>query len=387
MLMPKLVRITTMPISLQLLLKGQMRFMRSQGFDVTMISSDGPEVSAVVEQEGCDHIAVTLTRAITPLQDLKALIKLTRILRKIKPDIVHTHTPKAGLIGLWAAWFAGVPIRLHTIAGLPWVERTGMMRLLLKTIEKITAQAATQVMPNSFVQRDFMLREGIAVHKMKVLGFGSSNGIDTTHFSHTPAIEQAAQQLCVDAKLPALGKVWIFVGRIVRDKGIGELMDAFDRHHQVYPDDQLWLVGEEEPQLDPLDEQHAQWLRHHPGIRWWGFQQDIRPYLAASFALVFPSYREGFPNVPLQSGSMGCVLILSDINGCNEIVQHEEDGLLVPVKNSQAIQEAMSFIRNQTEKAELFKHRIRQKIMDRYDQQTSWQLLLVEYQTWLHQRN
>jgi len=383
--MPKLVRITTMPISLQLLLKGQMRFMRSQGFDVTMVSSDGPEVSAVVEQEGCEHVSVNLTRAITPLQDLKALIILTRILRNLKPDIVHTHTPKAGLIGLWAAWFAGVPIRLHTIAGLPWVERTGMMRLLLKTIEKITALAASQVMPNSFVQRDFMTREGIAVNKMKVLGFGSSNGIDTAHFSASPEIQLAAQQLCIDANMPTAGKVWIFVGRIVRDKGIGELMEAFDRHHQEYPDDQLWLVGEEEPQLDPLDTQHAHWLRHHPGIRWWGFQKDIRPYLAASFALVFPSYREGFPNVPLQSGSMGCVLILSDINGCNEIVQHQEDGMLVPVKNSQAIQDAMLFIRNQPEKADLFRHRIRQKIKDRYDQQAIWHLLLDEYQSWLRQ--
>ena len=165
--MPKLVRITTVPVSLLVLLKGQMNFMKQKGFDVTMISSEGKEVSDLILQEDCKHISIKLTRKITPVTDFISLIKLTILLRKIKPDIVHTHTPKAGLIGMWAAKLAGVKIRLHTIAGLPWVESKGMMRRLLITVEKITAFASTSIFPNSFVQRDFLLANGIATKKMK----------------------------------------------------------------------------------------------------------------------------------------------------------------------------------------------------------------------------
>ena len=224
--MPKLVRITTVPVSLMVLLKGQMKFMKENGFEVTMISSPGEEVPKLLEQEECMHIPVMLTRKITPIQDLKSLIQLTRILKKIKPDIVHTHTPKAGLIGMWAAKFAGVPIRLHTIAGLPWVESTGIMRRVLIFVEKLTAYASNAIFPNSFVQKKFMESLNIANGKMKVLGKGSSNGINTDHFSINDNIQQSANQLKNQANLTSSGWVWIFVGRIVKDKGIAELLDA-----------------------------------------------------------------------------------------------------------------------------------------------------------------
>lgn len=385
--MPKLVRITTVPVSMQVLLKGQMRYMKSQGFDVTMISSDGPEVESLVKQEECIHIPVTLTRKISPVTDLLSLIKLVRILRKIKPDIVHTHTPKAGLIGMWAAKLAGVPVRLHTIAGLPWVETTGAMRMLLKFIEKLTAMPASSIYPNSFVQQDFLRSQGIALNKMKVLGRGSSNGINSQFFSQHPEIMKAAADLKAAEKVAADGWIWIFVGRLVKDKGMNELLDAFNTLQQQFPNDRLWLLGEEEPELDPLDEAHQQLLHNHPAVKCWGFQKDIRPYLAAANVLVFPSYREGFPNVPLQAGSMGCMLILSDINGCNEIVQHRENGLLVPAKNTDALIAAMMETRSNKEKTMQMAGAISHKIRTDYDQQVLWDLLKKEYNNWLSKKN
>ena len=377
--MPKLVRITTIPASMMVLLKGQMKFMHEKGFDVTMISSKGAEVSQLIKQEGCPHIAVKLTRKISPLTDIISLLKLTILLRKIKPDVVHTHTPKAGLIGMWAAKLAGVKIRFHTIAGLPWVESKGFIRHLLVTVEKLTAYAATAVYPNSFVQRDFLLTNGIAKSKLKVIGNGSSNGIDTDYFSLSDEITKQAEQIKNQLRVNGNSWIWIFVGRIVKDKGITELIDAFIDFQTQFPDDKLLLLGDQEPDLDPLDEKYMNLLKTHPAIQCCGFQKDIRPYLAASKVLVFPSYREGFPNVPMQAGSMGCALILSDINGCNEIVKHGENGWLVPVKNANEISKAMKGARNNPELVNNFAKSIQQKIKMNYSQKILWDLLLAEY--------
>ena len=385
--MPKLIRITTVPVSMQVLLKGQLQFMRQHGMEVTMISSNGPELKTLVEQEGCPHIIVPFTRKISPWTDIKCLIRLTRILKKIKPDIVHTHTPKAGLIGMWAAFFARVPVRMHTIAGLPWMETKGMTRRLLKAIEKITALPAQRVYPNSLRQQAYLLSQGFPSSKMKVLGHGSSNGINTDHFNPDTGIQELATQILKTEKVSDAGWVWIFVGRLVKDKGLGELLDAFQKIQAEFPSDRLWLLGNEEPELDPLDEYHMLILKNNPAIRSWGFINDIRPFLMASKVLVFPSYREGFPNVPLQAGAMGCALILSDINGCNEIVDDGINGLLVPAKDSIKLAEAMFSIRRDPEKCNRLAKSIRAKIKVNYEQQYLWGLIKNEYDYWCSKKD
>jgi glycosyltransferase involved in cell wall biosynthesis len=221
----------------------------------------------------------------------------------------------------------------------------------------------------------------IANGKMKVLGKGSSNGINTDYFSINDNIQQSAIQLKNQANLTSSGWVWIFVGRIVKDKGIAELLDAFIELNKHFPEDQLWLVGAPERDLDPLEEKHQTMLKNHSQIKCWGFQQDIRPYLAAAKVLAFPSYREGFPNVPLQAGSMGCMLLLSDINGCNEIVENGIDGKLVPTKDTQSLLNAMMETRVNPDETNIFAKKIQQKIIDNYNQKTLWQILFKEYET------
>ena len=148
--MPKLIRITTAPLSLNVLLKGQMRYMNENGFDVVMVSSDGNELELVKRNEGCRHHIIPMTRKMTPFTDLRCLWLMYRFFKKEKPDIVHSHTPKAGLISMLAARMAGVKIRIHTIAGLRFMTAKGMSRKILVAMEKLTARAAQHVWPNSF---------------------------------------------------------------------------------------------------------------------------------------------------------------------------------------------------------------------------------------------
>lgn len=353
--------------------------MRDRGFDVRMITGAGSDTFLLEEQEGGKVITVPFTRKITPFRDLLCLIRLYRIFKKLTPDIVHTHTPKAGLLGMWAAKLAGVPIRMHTVAGIPWMEKSGLMRKLLRQMERLTSLASTAVYPNSFALKRFLVNENIFPKKLEVIGSGSSNGVDCDFFHTTEIIVERALQLRQQCYLKDKDWVWIFIGRIVRDKGISELLKAFNQLRQQFPGDQLWILGEEEPQLDPLSKEDKLILKTSPGIHCWGFVEDIRPYLQASQVLVFPSYREGFPNVPMQAALMGSMLLLSDINGCNEIVEDRVNGMLVQPKDASALARNMLFIRNNDYLRNQFAERAKEKVKNRFSRQTVQQLLLDEY--------
>jgi glycosyltransferase involved in cell wall biosynthesis len=386
---PKLVRITTVPVSLRLLLKGQMKFMKEQGFEVVMISSPGDDAAFAEQQEECEMITLPMERTVSLLADLQSLIRLTRILKNLEPDIVHTHTPKAGLLGMLAARLAGVPVRMHTIAGLPWMETTGFKRFVLKQMEKLTMAAAHRVYPNSKGLLEFLKKENISPGepKLKLLGNGSSNGIDCTYFSKAQIKEQTIAELKQKTGLQQGAWIWIFAGRLVKEKGIHELLSAYEQIAALYPGDQLWLLGEEEPQRDPLTEDNRNMIQQHPGIHAWGFQQDVRPFFAAADVLVFPSYREGLPNVPLQAGAMGCALLLSNINGCNEIVEDGVNGLLVSPKNKEQLFDAMLQLRRQPHLQQQFANLSRQRIKQLYGREEIWKLLLAEYRSLLNAKN
>ncbi|PKP24322.1 MAG: glycosyltransferase family 1 protein [Bacteroidetes bacterium HGW-Bacteroidetes-2] len=387
---PKLIRITTVPLSLNVLLKGQLRFMKEH-FEVLAVAS-GPkvELDEVSNREGVPTAQVEMTRAITPFKDLKAVWQLYKLFKKEKPHIVHTHTPKAGTVGMLAAKLAGVPHRIHTVAGLPLLEATGAKRKLLDTVEKFTYSCATKVYPNSKGLYDIILKEGYIKNnnviaseaKLKVLGNGSSNGIDTTYFNPKNFTARQNQDLKNSLGIHPNDFVFIFVGRLVGDKGINELVTAFslcERSAANSSTPKLLLVGPLEPHLDPLQPETLQEIQNNPNILTVGWQSDVRPYLAISNALVFPSYREGFPNVVMQAGAMGLPAIVTNINGCNEIIEDGKNGTIIPVKNTAALQEKMQQLIEDTAYYQHLKQNARQMICERYEQQVVWEALLAEY--------
>lgn len=381
---PKLIRITTVPISHNVLLKGQHHFMAENNLEVIAVSSGGKELDEVAEREQIRTIAIDMTRTISPWKDLKSLWKFYRFCKKEKPQIVHSHTPKAGIVGMLGAKLAGVPVRMHTVAGLPLMEATGFKRKILNFVEKLTYRSATNVYPNSKGLYDFILQKKLATSKkLKVIAEGSSNGINTSYFSKEQLLNDDLTALKQRLNIQELDFVFVFVGRLVGDKGINELITAFKQ--LKITNVKLLLVGPLESELDPLLSETLQEIEQNPLIISIGFQKDVRPYFAISNCLVFPSYREGFPNVVMQAGAMELPSIVSNINGCNEIIKEAQNGLIIPPKNSIALHQAMRKIQEDKALYQTLQNNSRKMIVERYEQEKIWKAILEEYEQLLLQ--
>ena len=375
----KLVRITTIPLSIDKLLGGQLSFMNTF-YDVTAISSEIDYLKRCAIAENVKFHHLEMTRKITPLKDLIALIKLFIYLKNENPEIVHSHTPKAGMLAMIAAKLAGVPIRLHTVGGMPLMESKGLKRKILKSVEKLTYACATAVYPNSYGLYDFIIENKLTFkRKLKVLANGSTNGINTNFFCAKQISEELKQSLKDDLKIQENDFIFVFVGRIVGDKGINELIQAFKKIMRSDVNIKLLLVGEEENEIDPLNNETQKELFRNRNIIKVGWQKDIRPYLAISDVLILPTYREGFPNVVMQAGAMGLPTIVTDINGCTEIVEDGKNGIIIPVKNVVAIEEAVLKIKNDRAFFNNLKNNSREMITSRYEQQLVWKAILEEY--------
>lgn len=352
----------------------------SDFYEITAVAAEKERLEKYGRDNGVKTFWVEMTRSITPAKDMKAVWKLYRFFRKEKPLIVHTHTPKAGIVGMLAAKMAGVPIRLHTVAGLPLLETTGTKRKILDAVEKLTYRLATRIYPNSAGLKDIIVAEGyIRVEKLKILGRGSSNGIDTSYFD--PEKYPSGQNFNFKTETGILLEdlVFIFIGRLVSEKGINELVKAFKELQLAQSNISLLLVGQLEEDLDPLKPETLDEIESNPKIFTMGYQQDVRPYLAVADVLVFPSYREGFPNVVMQAGAMGLPAIVSDINGCNEIIEQGKNGIIIPAKDEEALYYAMKSLINDEVLRNSLSAGARDVICSKYDRKEFWKILKEEY--------
>lgn len=385
--MPKLIRITTAPLSLNVLLSGQMRYMQANGFEIIMISSDGKELELVKRNEGCRHQVIPMTRKMTPFTDLRSLWLLYRFFRKEKPDIVHSHTPKAGLLAMLAAKMAGVKIRIHTIAGLRFMTSTGFTRKVLVTMEKLTARSATHIWPNSFSLMNYIKENKLVKPaKLEIIGMGSSNGIDLSRYSLSSLkpdkLQEVKKLISYDERLI----YFLSVGRLVHDKGIDELVHAFIAIHAKNNLVRLILVGAFEDEVDPVSDETKEIMKAHPGIIMAGWSNEVEYFMEFSCALVHPSHREGFPNVLLQAGAMLCPVICSGIGGNVDIVEHEKTGLIFEVKNQARLQERLEQALADPLVLQQYARALRSKIEQQYDQPVVHRYLRNKYRDVLGQK-
>ncbi len=373
----KLIRVTTADISLGGLLKGQLRYL-NQMFDVVGVAADTGVLASVGEREGIRMIDVPMRREISIWKDLECLFALFRLFRKEKPFIVHANTPKGSLLSMMAALVARVPHRIYTVTGLRYQGASGISRWVLMTMERITCICANKVIPEGQGVKSTLRSDHITRKPLEVIHNGNINGIDTSFFSVESCPESRAS-MRNKLRLAEGDFAFIFVGRIVRDKGMNELADVMRNLSIDYPECKLILVGSFESELDPLLPGNEDFFKSSPNIIYVGRQQDVRPYFVAADALVFPSYREGFPNVVMQAGAMGLPSIVTDINGCNEIIIDNENGRIVPPKDGTGLESMMKwFIDNREEVAKMASGATRM-IKARYEQKDVWDALMKMY--------
>ena len=370
----KSIRISTIPLSLDVLLQGQLR-MLSEHYEVVGVSSPGEELDKVAQREGIRTIAVPMERKISPFKDLVSLFRLIRLFHREKPWMVHSLTPKAGLLAMTAAWICRVPVRIHMFTGLVFPTTSGLKQKILMATDSITCACATNVLPEGKgVKRD-LEHFRITSKPLQIIGNGNINGIDLEFFDRTPEVLEQAEKYRKEEVV-----TFCFVGRIVRDKGMNELVAAFQRLHQAYPNTRLVLVGPFEEKLDPVLPETRQAIEQHAAIEWMGWQNDIRPFLAASEVFVFPSYREGFPNVVLQAGAMGLPSIVTDINGSSEIITEGVNGSIIPSQDEEALYKAMEKLLDTEERRKLAQQ-ARPQIANRYERKALWKELLKFYRS------
>lgn len=378
----KLIRITTVPMALRYLLPGQMRFMATNGFNVLMISADGKELKDVIENEKCPHIIVPMTRKITPFADLKCLLQLIRIFKKEKPDIVHTHTPKAGLLGMLAARYCGVKIRIHTVAGLPLMVEKGFKYQLLKITERITYAAANQVWPNSNSMLQFIGSKGLTTtKKLKVIGKGSTNGIDVNRFNTDNLDQKKIETIKTAIRYSRQNKYLLCIGRLVVDKGIVEFINVFRSLQKTDPAVQLILVGDYENALDPLPAEIVNEINNDPRIIHITWTNDVEYYMHIADHFIFPSRREGFPNVLLQAGAMELPIVCSCIVGNVDIVTHNETGLIFEDANEQQMLERIRYALANPHAVQMMAKKLKQVIHENFQRENIWQNMLAAYKS------
>lgn len=362
----KIVRSATLGTSLNTFCEGLLKELTDDGYEVIALSSPDKELAELGEREGVRTIGVKMERHVSPLKDLVSLMKITRVLMKEKPDMVHSMTPKAGLLCMMAAKMARVPVRLHTFTGLVWPTSTGLLRQILMMTDKITCACATHIVPEGEgVKQD--LQRCITKKPMRVLGYGNVRGVDMDYWKRNNVREQGGLFR------------FIFVGRLVGDKGINELVMAFVRLHQEYKDTRLILVGRYEENLDPILPETKCLIESSDSIEAVGEQKDVRPFYEKSDVLVFPSYREGFPNVVLEAGAMGLPSIVTDINGSREIIEQGKNGVIIPSRDEQALFDAMRWMMEHSQERDRMAANARPMVENRYEQRFVRQCLKDYY--------
>jgi len=376
---PRLVIAVNSAIALGFV-QGQLQFFQDRGFDVTVLCPERRKDEwEVARPKGVSIIEVPMERKIAPWRDLQSLLRLWRHMRTLRPAVTNVGTPKAGLLGGFAAWLNRVPCRFYTLHGLRFETTKGLKRRILIYAERLACRFAHRVVCVSHSVRKRAIASGLTrAERMVVFGSGSCNGVDASHFAATPQIVRRASQMRHQLGIPLGAPVVLFVGRLTCDKGIPELIKAFSQLVVRFPELRLLLAGCFEDG-DPLPSDTRRCLETHPHVILAGAVSDTAPYYAAADVLVLPSHREGLPTVVLEAQAAGVPVVGASTTGIVDVVADGQTGLLFPVGNVPALAEAIA--RLITDGALAIKLGLagQEQVRRKFRQEQIWQALHREY--------
>lgn len=375
----KLSHITTVPLSLGFL-RGQIGYMLIHGFEVEAISSPGVKLDEFGNEQGIHVHAIELPRRITPWHDLMAVWQLSWLLRRTHPSIVHAHTPKGGLLGMISSWINRIPLRIYHMRGLPYMSASGKKRTLLKLTERISCRLAHRVFCVSHSIREVAIADSIcSADRIVVLGGGSGNGVDSSirfnpgRFALEEVVAKRAEK-GIAADEIVIG----FVGRIVRDKGIQELIAAWQMMRNSHAHARLVLVGPVEPQ-DPVAPETLALLHEDDRVTMIDWVDDTSEVYPLFDLVVLPTYREGFPNVPLEAAAMELPVVATRVPGCIDAVEDCVTGTLVPVRDADALATAIAMYIVDPELREKHGRAGRERVLRDFRQEVIWEAMYQEY--------
>ncbi len=376
----RIVHVTTVPETLWAFFGGLIGSLLARGYEVHAVSSPGPALDAFGDRESIPVHPLPMERGIHPARDLVTLARLVRLFRRLRPRIVHVHTPKAGLLGIVAARIAGVPIRLYHLHGLRLETCRGWRRRTLRLCERVACRSATRVLAVGSSVRERAVAEGLAPgSRIAVPGTGSFGGVDARgRFDPASFSAESRTRLRVRLGLPPDAVVLGFVGRLARDKGLGELAAAWRAVRQDDDRLRLLIVGPDDPSDPPAGEVLVD-LAADPRVILAGEQRDLPPLYATMDIVLLPTFREGFPLVPLEAAAMGLPVIGTTATGCRDAVVDGTTGLLVPPGDDAGLARAIRIYLGDPVRRTHDGLAGRDWVLDRFRPELSWDALHAEY--------
>lgn len=351
----------------------QLGYFSRKGMKVHVVCSPSEELNAYAKKQGFQYFEVPILRKISLLQDLKAVMKICRYIKKNKIDIVTGHTPKGGLIAMVAAFLAGVKKRVYFRHGLVYETAKGPKRFLLITMERLASFLATQIVcvSPSVYQRSLEDKLNPA-KKQLILANGTCNGIDTQRFCQENIRSMDTESLKNKLHIGVQDFVIGFVGRLVRDKGIIELVEAFSMIHKQYPFAKLLLVGMLE-ERDALPQETVKEIKSNPNIIFTGYVDNscIEKYYALMQLYVLPSYREGFPTSVLEASSMEIPVLTTRATGCIDSIIPDKTGLFVE-HSAKDLYEKIKYFLDNPEKRQEMGEQGRQMVVAWFEEKIVW---------------
>lgn len=339
---PKICILSSAPVTLWVFYRDLIQKLKAEGYDLEICSSPGKELDYFEKQFGIKVHQVDICRQITPWRDMLTILKLVKIFKRSRYDIVHAHTPKAGLLGMIAARLAAVRCRIYTCHGLPLETESGLKRQLLTCAEQVSCALAHQVLTVSYSLADKLTEYKICSRsKLAVLGDGSACGVNLKRFTLTPALRENGRYLRNKHGISDSDILIGFIGRLVPDKGIHLLVDTFVKLCETN-NIRLLVIGDFEEHRGVLPEDTVNLLKEHPKIIYEGTTEVIENYYAAMDILVLPTKREGFPYTLLEGAAMGLPIVTTKVTGCTDAVLHGKTGLLVDADNREQLHEAIA---------------------------------------------